>query len=238
MAASGGLSETASRALDAYGGAERWRAAQAVEASVSFSGLLFTIKLNRPPRRLAVRCELDRPYARLEPLDRKGTAGVLDGQDVRLEDAGGKVLEERSDARSLFPGGRRRIRWDTLDQTYFMGYVCWNYLALPAHLLRDDFGWKELEPGVLDANPERHLPVHSYVERYYFDAETGLQTRLDFTVDLMSPHAAAASRVKSHATNGIPYVSHHRVTPRKGPEGDPLPLPTMVNVRVSDWKLI
>jgi hypothetical protein len=43
------LTATAQRAVDADGGAERWRAATAVTPTMALSGLLFRVKSRRPP---------------------------------------------------------------------------------------------------------------------------------------------------------------------------------------------
>ena len=195
--------------------------------------------MRRPPPPISVHCALDRPYARLDPIDHEGRVGELEGHDVRLHDANGTLVGERPSARAFFSTPRHVVRWDTLDLTYFLGYVCWNYLGLPAHLLREEFGWTEPEPGVLETNVQPHLPVHTRVQRYWFDRESGLQTRLDFTAEVMAHHAHASTRIRGHErSDGVVYVSEHWVTPRKGKRGGPLPRPTVLLIRVSDLKLL
>src|SRR5262245_38833569 len=125
------LSATARRAIEAYGGAERWRRARRAEARLTMSGWLFHLKSRHLPPGARITVELARPFARLEPIDRRGRIGVLDGLDVRLEDGTGAVLDRRAEARRLFPyGGHRALYWDALDLAYFLGYAFWGYFAL------------------------------------------------------------------------------------------------------------
>ena len=102
-----GLSRTAERALDAYGGADRWREARAAEATVSVGGLLFRLKRRMPVPRARVRVEVWRPHVRIDPIGPSRAVGVLEGQDVRLETLGGDTLAHRRAARDYFPYGRR-----------------------------------------------------------------------------------------------------------------------------------
>jgi len=155
---------TARRALDAYGGESLWRRARTVRATVSASGLAFTLKGQRPFRRIAVDCDVRIPGARLSPVDASGATGILRGGDVILESAQGREINRRENARSYFPYGRRLIRWDSLDQTYFAGYALWNYLCFPALMLREDIRWQEAGPGRLTAAFPDSVPTHSPIQ--------------------------------------------------------------------------
>jgi len=230
---------TAQRALDAYGGEQRWRPASAVEVTISAGGLAFRMKWQRPFRRVRGRIELAPPSARLDPIDRRGRAGVLDGSSVRLEDAAGNVVRSRDDPRSKFPGGRRLLWWDSLDMTYFAGYALWNYLALPALLLRDDIEWTEPKGGTLDARFPPHLPTHSERQSFHFDPETGLLRQHDYTAEVFGGWAKAAHVVLEHATaaDGLAYPSRRRVTPRAA-DGTPRRGPVLVWIDIHDWRLL
>ena len=141
--------------LDAYGGEGRWRTARTVEARISLGGLLFRWKRrgkgNWPD--LRVRVDVAQPRTRLEQFD-AGHVAFLDGHAVRIEDPGGRVVESRPNGREGFPYGRHLFAWDRLDITYFVGYALWNYLALPALLLREDIGWSKL-PGACSKRGSR-----------------------------------------------------------------------------------
>lgn len=231
------LSPTARRALEAYGGEERWRSATAVEVTLSAGGLAFRLKWRKAFRNVHGRIKLAGPGARLDPIDRRGRIGVLDGTDVRLEDRNGNVLRSRSDPRGKLPYGRRLLWWDALDQTYFAGYALWNYMAFPALLLRDDIEWTEPQEGTLDARFPPHIPTHCEHQRFHFDQETGLLRRHDYTAEVFGGWAKAAHVILEHSrSDGIPFPSRRRVTPR-GPGGRPLPFPVLVWIEVHEWQL-
>ena len=232
------LSPTAKRAVEAYGGEERWLAATAVEATVSTGGLIFPMKWQRRFRRTQVRIEVAQPHARIQPIGRHGNIGILDGEAVRLEDANGNVIAARADPRRHFPYGRRSFWWDDLDLTYFSGYAFWNYLSLPALLLREDIAWTELSEHSLEARFPPGLPSHCEVQRFYFDAATGLLRRHDYTAEAFGGWARGAHIVQAHGDwEGLPFPSKRRVTPR-GPGGRPLPVPVLVWIEVHDWRLV
>ena len=145
------MNQTAQKALDAYGGQALWANAKTIEAEVSANGWAFTMKRRPFFEHAKIVMEIARPIARLTPIGKDPQiTGVLDGQNVRLENPNGKVVAERQNARRYFPGGLGRLfHWDDLDMTYFANYAFWNYFTLPALLLREDIAWKELEPGRL-----------------------------------------------------------------------------------------
>jgi hypothetical protein len=232
------LSATARRAIDAYGGAERWKRARRAEGRVTMSGLLFHLKWRHLPAGARITVDLERPFSRLDPIDGGGRVGVLDSLDVRLEDPKGGVLERRTEARRFLPHGRRHLYWDALDLTYFLGYAFWGYFALPVLLQRDDIAWKEIEDGLLEARFPANLPRHSEVQRFYFDRNTGLLTRNDYTAEVFGSWAQAANVIHEHKEwEGIPYPSRRRVTRREN-DGTYRPMPTMIGMEIADWRLL
>jgi hypothetical protein len=228
-------SALASRVVSAYGGEELWRAARTVEVEASAHGLLFTAKVRHGFDRGRAQVEVASPRARFIPREWAGKSAVLEGHDVRIEDAAGNVLASRPDARRPFPWGRRLLRWDDLDLGYFAGYAFWNYLSFPALLLRSDIAWRELGPGLLEARFPPALPTHSTVQRFHIDSRTGLLRRHDYTADVVGPFARAAHEILAHdSSDGIPFPSHRRVRPRIA--GQPLG-PTIVDLRIHVWTL-
>jgi len=237
--ASAHLSETAAKAIRAYGGSALWRAAKHVQAVVSVSGLAFRLKRRPFFRHARVRATIHRPFAVLAPIGRNpGLAGVLDGPHVRLEDEDGRVVAERRDARGAFRLGRRTLYWDDLDMAYFANYAFWNYFALPALLMRDDIAWTELAPGRLTARFPPNIPTPCAIQRFRFDPQTGRLMQHDYTAAIISRLATAAHVVLEHAVNadGVPYPSARRVTPR-GPGGVPMPGPILIHIAVHDFRL-
>jgi len=232
------LSTTAERAITAYGGEALWKNAAAIEMTFSGGGLAFRLKWQKPFQQAKARFEIAVPKARIQPIDAEGNTGVLDGQDVSIESKDGKILERRPAARRLFPNGRRLLWWDRLDQTYFACYALWNYLTLPALLMRDDIQWTEESSGILDARFPPHLPTHSERQRFRFDPATGLLIQHDYTAEVLGGWARASMVVLEHRLwNGITYVSLRRGTPT-GPEGRARKGPVMVGIQTHEWKLV
>ena len=241
------LSPTVQRAIDAYGGAARWQAAQTVEATGTLTGLLFRWKSRMPMPNARIVCEVHRPWTRIAPIDRAGHAGVFNGQDVWLESAGGTPITIRRNARDYFHRDgnlstrgalRRLVHWDALDLTYFLGYAIWSYLALPAILMRDDVIWDEVEDGLLEPHYPAHIPVHGPRQRLWFDRETGLLNRYDYHVEIAHPKAPNVANVvvERGETDGIPYESRRIVT--MAMDGTtPSKRPVFVDMRFWDWQL-
>jgi hypothetical protein len=228
---------TARRALDAYGGEARWRAASTIDLVLSARGLAFRLKWQPALARARQTIAVHAPRVRCTGIDRAGDTGVLEGHDVRLESPAGVALGARPGARAFFGPGRRWLWWDALDQTYFACYAAWNYFTLPALLLREDIGWTEPLPGTLEARFPPHLPTHSPVQRFRFDPASGLLLQHDYTVDIIGGWAKAARRVLAHAVaDGIPYPSRMRMTPRAA-DGSARPSPELVAVEAEELRL-
>ena len=232
------LTPTAARAIDAFGGAARWLAAERIEAVVTVTGLAWWLKMKRPVASTRLRLSLHAPHARLDPVDRSGLVGVLDGEDACLEDRTGRVVARRAHAGHYFPGGRRALYWDSLDLAYFAGNAMWNYFTFPRMLLRSDIEWKELADGLLEAHFPAGLPTHSRVQTFHFDRATGLLARHDCTLDAVGPWAHVTQIISDYRTqDGVPYFGLRRVYFRR-PDGSARPWPRLITGRVLDWRLI
>jgi hypothetical protein len=223
------------RVLAAYGGEARWRAAQAAEVTVDVGGPLFLWKRGGGFPNQRVRAEIARPRVRLDPVDRQGRVGRLDGHTTALESADGRLLEERPEARGKFHG-RRQIYWDALDMVYFFGYAMWNYITFPALLLRDDIEWRQVGELSLEARFPAHLPTHCPVQQYHFDPATALLQRNDYTAEVFGSWATAAHLVLEHTTvDGVPFASKRRVRPLPA-DGKVKPI-TLIWIELRDFKL-
>jgi hypothetical protein len=233
------LSTTAERALRAYGGADVWTTAHRVEADITLSGLLFALKRRVTPPRAHITTLLRTPRATISPVDRRGNTGILEGFSVRLVSPDGRILEQREDARTRGASQHIWNAWDTLDLMYFLGYAFWNYFSLPFQLTRTDVEWREVQDGLLEAQYPPGLPVHSRLQRFYFDP-TGLLVRNDYRPDFVASRGAvwAANIVLQHRTSReIPYAAVRRVSPTNGQFGKPSTWLKMVGIRVDDWHL-
>jgi len=233
------MNQTMEKAVDAYGGKETWIKARSLEAEFSARGLAFILKRRPQFRRAKVSMDTSRPFSRITPIGRnRNISGVLDGPDVHLENASNEVLQERKNARQYFPGGRRLLYWDDLDMAYFANYAMWNYLTLPALLMRKDIIWNEIEAGLLEATFPKEIPTHNQRQRFRFEQETGLLLQHDYTAEVISCLAKAAHVVLDHSeSEELRFTSLRRVTPRSA-KGKPLRSPTLIEITIHDYHLI
>jgi hypothetical protein len=230
----------AKRMLDTYGGEERWRSATAVEAHLTIGGLLFRWKRRGEGRwpSVRIRVEAHEPRTRFDPIDREGNIAVLERHTVRIERPDGTVVDERPNARTK-PYGRKLFSWDVVDMGYFLGYTMWNYLALPALLLRDDIAWSEFSGDTLEARFPPEIPTHSTVQRFHVDLETGRLRQHDYTAETFGGWAKAAHMIREHRQfDGLVAPSKRRVKPRAGDKGGPLPFPLLIWADVHEYRLV
>lgn len=227
------------RAIDAYGGGEVWSRARYIEAEVSAKGLAFVLKGRPYFNHAKMFMEVARPLCRITPIGKQeGVSGVLDGLDVRLEDAQGNVIASRENARNYFTWGRRLLYWDDLDMAYFANYAFWNYFTLPALLMNQAIIWGEQSGSVLKATFPDSIPTHSRVQYFRFDEASGLLSQHDYTARIISRFANAANVVQEHGnSNGIPFTSRRRVTPGTG-NGKYLPAPVLIDIDVHNFQLL
>src|SRR5438105_12277614 len=89
--------------------------------------------------------------------------------------------------------------------------------------MRNDIEWREVQDGLLEAHFPPDLPVHSRLQRFYFD-QNGLLVRNDYRPEFVASRGSvwAANIVQRHDTwNQIPYPSVRRVCPTRGQFGLP-----------------
>ena len=234
----GELSPTAARAVKAYGGEAVWKDATTVESTVTVGGLLFQLKGAGIPPHAKITVDVRRPHTVIDPVDDSGDTGVLDGFSVMIVAPSGKVLEQRADAREHLQNASISTKWDRLNLVYFLGYAFWGYYTLPYQLLRSDIEWTELIDGVLQADYGTNLPVHSRIQRFWFDKNSGLLRRNDYTPVAAARDARAANVVFEHGvSNDIPYTSKRRVKISLGQYGWVLPFPDFITIDVERWQL-
>jgi len=229
-------------AIEAHGGARRWRRASEISAHLRVGGLLMTTKLKR--RGHFSDCGLSvathRPHAVFQPYPRPGRSGLFDGGSVRILDRDGAVLDERDDGRATFSGLSglgRKAWWSDLDALYFGGYAIWNYLNTPWMLAGEEFESEEGEAIEVGGEPLRRLdvsfpagfPTHSREQSFFFDAD-GLLRRHFYTAEVIGSFARACHLCSGHATfDGLVFPTRRRVALR-GPGGRPLPGPKVVAI--------
>jgi hypothetical protein len=232
------LSNTAQKAIAAYGGEDLWKNASKIEMEVSVNGLAFFLKRRVPFNRSILTLDVQKPYARLLPIGKDPQiAGVLDGGNVRLEDTDGNIIDERKEARSYFTFGRRFFWWDDLDMAYFANYAFWNYYTLPNLLLNEKIVWTEITDGVLQAQFPDTIPTHNKIQTFYFDADTGLLRQHNYTVDIISPLATAANVVVSHEKSGSSIFAAKRVVSPMGFNKKSIGFPVLIAIKVHNYHL-
>jgi hypothetical protein len=234
----GQLSATAARALKAYGGEAVWKNATTIESRVTVGGLLFQLKgINIPPH-ARITVDIGRPHTVIDPVDDSGDIGVLDGFSVMITASDGRVIDQRADARQHLQNASVSTAWDRLNLLYFLGYALWGYYTLPYQLTRPDIQWTELRDGVLQADYGDNLPVHSRIQRFWFDSKTGLLARNDYTPVAATPTVRVANVVFEHrVSNGVPYTSKRRVKLTPAQYGWVLPAPDFITLDVENWML-
>jgi hypothetical protein len=234
----GQLSPTAARVLRAYGGEAVWGSATTIRSTVTVGGLLFQLKANNIPAHARITVDIRRPHTVIEPVDAAGDVGILDGFGVTIEGPDGRVLEQRADARDHLQNASASTKWDRLNLLYFLGYAFWGYFTLPYQLTRADIVWTELGSGVLQADYGTGLPVHSRVQRFWFDTKTWRLKRNDYTPVAADPNVKVANIVFDHrVSNGVPYTSKRRVKLTPIEYGWVLPAPDFITIDVESWQL-
>ncbi len=231
------LSETAEKALEFYGGKELWQNSKMLEVYVSTTGLAFTLKRRPIFEHAKIVMEVDKPFVKLTPIGKnKNITGVLDGNDVWLEDENGKIIARREDVRKYFPNGRRFFYWDDMDMTYFANYAFWNYFTFPNLLMNEKIVWNEKEPGFLEAIFPDSLPTHSKFQEFKIDMLTGKLLQHNYTVDVFGSWAHVANVVTEHKEeNGIKYPSRRIVSPKF--MNKIFKNPVMIDITVHSFKL-
>ncbi|MDH3843616.1 MAG: hypothetical protein OES69_06735 [Myxococcales bacterium] len=218
------------RVVEAYGGAARWSVIRQIALRVSANGLAFRMKWRAPMIRVPAQIDAHQPLVRFFPEKRDGLIEVFAGDEVRLERPDGSVVEARSNPQRFFPGGRRLLWWDRLDQIYFAGYARWNYVTFPALLTRDDIDWQASGDSTLRGRFPPGFPTHSQVQEFHVDPQTALLTQHDYTASVFGNWAKGAHRVLTHEeVDGIPFGTRRRVTPRRK-NGTPAPFPLLVGI--------
>jgi hypothetical protein len=238
------VDDTLREVILAHGGADLWRGLDAVEAVISANGFLFTAKRRPPLERVRMRASTQEPHFTFFDYPHPGqTAELVGTREVRITDAGGKIVAQRFDPRAAFHGLRRQFRWDDLDFIYFAGYATWNYLATPFVFLRDGFAFRVLDPMADDPPGATRMhvtfpddiPAHSREQVFHFDAGHLLR-RIDYTAEVVGGWAHAAHLCEEYRTfAGIRAPTRRRVLPLLF--GDhPLPGPRLVAIETHELR--
>jgi hypothetical protein len=218
------MSDLLTMAIDAHGGAARWRRAAGIKVHFNFFGGVLDLKGFPGHWRLTASVNTRQPRATFEGFGPPGELWVFTTNRVWIEAPGGAVTAERNDPRAAFAGHVRETPWDALHLTYFLGYALWNYLSAPFLFLEAGFSVQELAPHpegletwrILEVTYPPNIPAHTAVQKLYFDDE-GMLKRLDYTADVLGG-VAAHYCYDPKAFGGLLMPTLRRVV-RRTPEG-------------------
>ncbi|MFI5613565.1 hypothetical protein [Amycolatopsis sp. NPDC051903] len=220
--------------LQAHGGVDRWRRAGTIRARLYMAGPTLTaLGQEKILAGVGVAVDVQRPRTVLTDFTGPGLRGVYTPHHVRLEDANGTVLAERTAPRESFPPRLGGVRWDALHVLYFAGYGLWNYLTNPYLLTWPCVRTEELGPGETDGPGWRRLRVtfpediatHSAEQVFHYD-ERGLQRRVDYAPYVLGSRPAAHHTEAHREVSGLVLPTHRYVLPVK--DGVPQPEPIFV----------
>ena len=209
------MSDLLNAVLDAYGGLDRWRQFNRVQATIVTGGGLWAIK-GQPqdprPRRMTV--ALDHEWASLTPFGADDQRTAFTPERIAIEKLDGRVVSERLNPRESFGGHEFATPWDPLQRAYFNGYALWNYLTTPFLLALDGVSVREIDPvedngqtwGACRRTFHPESQRHSAVQEFYF-GDDHLLRRHDYRVDVAGGFPA------------VQYVSRHRRG--RGHQGSP-----------------
>jgi hypothetical protein len=202
------MNELLSWVIDAHGGADRWREASTISATVHVHGAFWALK--GQPDRLGVEsvtADIHRQRITMTPFG-EGSSVEFDAalDRVRITGSRGEVRDELTAPRSSMAGYTGETQWSATQTGYFISYGAWMYLLEPLLFTLPGVQTREIEPWSEAGETWRRLEVtfpneitsHSTVQTYYFDSDTGLQRRLDYSPDV------AGNPLVAH------YTSEHR----------------------------
>ncbi len=232
------MSDLLELALQAHGGLDRWRQVKAVDLRLSIGGALYRMKgFAEGLPNAAVRLDTSRPSVTVLPYLIATARGLFTPDRVWIEDADGRIVDERSSPRASFAGHVLRTPWNQLQRLYFTGYAAWNLVALPLLLANPRIASREIEPHRDNGDVWRRLrvtfppevPTHCTEQTLYFD-QAGYLQRLDYAIDVVG--ATVAHYCYDHANvSGLVFPTLHRVV-RRSNAGPQLSGPTGVLLQV------
>jgi hypothetical protein len=234
------MSDLLDLAIRAHGGLDRWRAIRTLDVEFSLTGRLWNIK-GHPHglRNVSLHMLAHQPVVALTPFAGSGRGGFT-ADRVWIEDAQGKILEERNAPRASFAGHTLMTPWDKLQELYFISYAMWNYLATPFLFAGPRFKTTELEPHIENGETWRRLlvtypqdvPTHCAEQTFYFN-DKGLLQRLDYVTDVAG--GVASHYCFDHLTyGGIVFPTLRRVVPRSPASGPALSSATAVLLQITN----
>jgi len=222
-------------ALAAHGGIERWRGFIDVEASVSVTGNLLSIKKLRSDifSALCVQAATHEQGMILRPFSEPDRLAFFEPQRVTIETLEEQVVFSCETPLTQFEDQTIETPWDRWHAAYFLGYMLWSFLTTPFLYTYPGFASEELSPHEENGEEWRRLKVvfprhfarHSRTQIAYFGPD-GLLRRHDTAIDLLGSTFSKDYATDYGEFNGIKLPMKHRLhgTTADGRTMEPAPL--------------
>ena len=204
-----------------HGGIDRWREASTVSATVHVYGVFWASK--GQPDRLGVEsvtADIHRQRVAMTPVGDGSSLEFSSELDrVRIIGPSGNVQDELMEPRWSMAGYTGNTQWSATQTGYFISYATWMYLLEPFLFTLPGVRAWEIEPWSEVGETWRRLEVtfpdriatHSTVQTYYFDADTGLQRRMDYSPDVNGKPLVAHYTTEHHDFDGLIVPTRRRV---------------------------
>jgi hypothetical protein len=231
-------------ALEAHGGADRWRHYRGVSSTIVTGGQLWSIKqapLIAGPRRATI--QFDPQRTQVTPFGQPGRTMHWAPDGIEVTDAEGAIVAARDHPRDAI-NRSFDAAWDPLHLAYFNGYAMWTYHAVPFVFSDPAYLAREIEPVWLDGEILRGVAVrfpdgihsHSREQRFYFGAD-GLLRRHDYEVDIWANMPAAQLLTGYVDVDGLKFPTRRRAYHRLD-DGTPDLSRNYVAIDLSDYALL
>jgi hypothetical protein len=225
-------------AIEAHGGLVKWQALQRVEAELRIGGALWTFTGQAglfADARYVAPLHAQRGIL-FDGLGSERQRSIFAPERVRLETAGGTLLEERAAPRDSFGGTGP---WDRIHAAYFSSYAMWNYLTQPFLYALPGFNVEELAPWEEQGETWRRLKIvypgdvvgHTREQVSYFGPD-GLLRRHDYSVDVLGGATGANYAFAYREVNGIMVPMQRRVFGRQA-DGRMTAEPLLVSIDIA-----
>ena len=207
--------------IERHGGIDRWREASTLSATVHVYGRFWAFK--GQPDRLGVEsvtADIHLQRIMMTPFGRGLNLEFDAGLDrVRITGSGGEVQDELTAPRRSMAGYTGDTQWSATQTGYFISYATWMYLLEPFLFTLPGVRTREIEPWSEVGETWRRLEVtfpdeiatHSTVQTYYFDSDTGLQRRMDYSPDVNGNPLVAQYTSEHHDCGGLIVPTRRRV---------------------------
>ena len=207
--------------LDAHGGTAPWDRATQLSATMRVYGDFWAFKGQPDPLSIeTVDADIHQQRIRMTPFG-DGHSVELDStsDQVTITDKSGTVVDQLVHPRTSMAGYSGGTQWTAPQTGYFISYATWTYLLEPFLFTFPGIETREIEPWHEVGETWRRLEVtfpktiasHSTVQTYYFDADTGLQRRVDYAPDVSGNPPVAQYTSEHRDFDGVLVPTRRRV---------------------------